>query len=502
MTVSHLLDSFWPVLALLTALSIGGIAEGAEVTPPQPYGALPTERQIEHANLETYAFLHFTVNTFTDREWGLGDEDPNVFNPTHFDPDQMVLALKSAGMKGVILTCKHHDGFCLWPTATTDHSIAHSAWMHGKGDVVKAVSEACHRHGLKFGVYLSPWDRNNPQYGQPAYVDTYRKQLTELLTHYGPIFEIWHDGANGGEGYYGGARENRSIDRRHYYGWPETWHLARELQPNACIFSDVGPDLRWVGNESGFAGETSWSTFDPVGEKNDQPAPGYVDTSVSPVGTPGGTHWIPAECDVSIRPGWFWHATEDDKVKSPAALFDLYCKSVGRGASFLLNVPPDREGRLADPDVRSLAGFGKVMRETFAENLAAGAHVSASNVRGNSRRYAAGNLLSETPSAFWATDDSSTTPSAEIDLKSEKTFDLIRLREPIQYGQRVAEFAIDAWKDGAWAEVGHATTIGSCRILSLAQPVTTEKLRLRVISCPVAPLLYDLGLYKSAPGAR
>ncbi len=498
MTLFHLINQTCPLLASIAFSGLASCALGGTVTPPAPYGTLPSKRQIEHAKLETYAFLHFTVNTFTDREWGLGDEDPDVFNPTRFDPDQIVLALKAAGMKGAILTCKHHDGFCLWPTATTDHSIAHSKWKNGKGDVVAEISAACKRHGLKFGVYVSPWDRNNAHYGKPEYVDIYRKQLTELLTHYGPLFEIWHDGANGGDGYYGGAHETRSIDRRHYYGWPQTWSMARELQPDACIFSDIGPDLRWVGNESGYAAETSWSTFDPVGEKNDEPAPGYVNTEFSPGGTPHGNHWIPAECDVSIRPGWFWHESENGKVKSPTELFDLYCKSVGRGASFLLNVPPDREGRLSDPDVRSLADFGKALKSTFARNLAASAKVSASNVRGNANSYSARNLLATNEGSYWATDDTAVAPTAEIDLGGEKTFDLIRLREPIQLGQRVEGFSVDAWKEGAWSEVAKSTTIGSCRIVRLSQPITTHKVRIRINSCPTAVLLNGFGLYRSA----
>lgn len=487
-----------PIYLSLATLALVALAAfvGADSTAPAPFGALPSKRQVEHAKLETYAFLHFTVNTFTDREWGNGDEDETVFNPTDFDADQIVLALKAAGMKGAILTAKHHDGFCLWPTKTTEHNISRSPWRGGHGDVVKEIAEACKRHGLHFGVYLSPWDRNNALYGKPQYVGLYRRQLVELMTQYGPLFEIWHDGANGGHGYYGGANEDRAIDRKTYYGWPTTWEIVRELQPNACVFSDIGPDLRWVGNEDGFAGETSWATFDPQGRDHDEAAPGYVLEEFSPQGTQHGKHWLPAECDVSIRPGWFWHAAENGKVKSPVKLFDLYCKSVGRGASMLLNVPPDRRGRLDTPDVVSLKEFGEVIRDTFQTNLAAHATVSASNERG--RAYAGKNLLSTSPNHYWATDDAVTTPTAEIDLGEPKTFDLIRLREPIQLGQRVESFAVDAWLNNGWSEIGAATTIGSCRLIRLGQAVTASKLRLRITGSPVCVLLYDFGVFKQS----
>ncbi len=474
------------------------MANQGSVTPPAPYGSVPSPRQLDHAKLETYAFIHFTVNTFTDREWGLGNEDESVFDPSHFDADQIVLSLKAAGLKGAVLTCKHHDGFCLWPTATTSHNVSKSKWLNGKGDVVKAISDACKRHGLKFGVYVSPWDRNNAKYGKPEYVDLYRAQVTELLTHYGPIFEVWHDGANGGTGYYGGANENRSIERRTYYDWPTTWDLVRKLQPDANVFSDIGPDLRWVGNEEGHAAETSWATYDPAGLDHDAAAPGYSDYQNAPEGTPHGKQWLPAECDVSIRPGWFWHAAENGRVKSPDELFDLYTKSVGRGASLILNVPPNREGRVDDADVKSLAGFGEVLRQTFRHNLADHAHLTASNVRGNAHAFEARALLSTDPKRYWATDDAVTSGSVEIDLGGDKSFDLIRLREPIKYGQRIEAFAMDAWKDGAWKEIATATTIGNCRILKLKEAVRTSKVRLRVEKSPAAILLYGFGLYQQA----
>jgi alpha-L-fucosidase len=439
---------------LLSALAAG----------PAPYGALPSERQLAWHAMEVYSFLHFTTNTFTDKEWGYGDEDPAIFNPTAFDADAIVTALKAGGMKGVILTCKHHDGYCLWPTKTTEHSVRKSPWKGGQGDVVREISDAARRHGLKFGVYLSPWDRNAAVYGTPAYIDMYRAQLRELLTNYGPIFEVWHDGANGGDGYYGGAREKRKIDNTTYYDWPNTWALTRQLQPGAVIFSDVGPDIRWVGNEKGFANETCWATFEPVGTKGGPGSPGDVDTRQSGTGTRGGSKWLPAECDVSIRPGWFWHEKENDRVKSPAELLDLYFKSVGRGASFLLNVPPDRRGLLHENDVASLKGFGELLRGTFRNKL-----VDAKTVDG-AQEF---NLSFGRPAAVRT----------------------IRLRENLRLGQRVEGFELDAWLSGTWQSIARGTSIGSCRLIRLPDPITTGKVRLRITKSPVPPALSEVAIF-------
>src|SRR3954468_11426865 len=260
-------------IAVVTSLLITAVPLGA--APPEPFGPVPSDRQIDWHALEVYGFLHFTVNTFTNREWGPGDEPDDVFNPTDFDADQIVRVAKEGGLRGLVLTAKHHDGFCLWPSAYTKHSVKFSKWRDGKGDVVREIADACHRHGLKFGVYLSPWDRNHADYGRPEYLTYYRNQLRELLTNSGEIFEVWFDGANGGEGYYGGARERRTIDNRTYYDWANTWKIVRELQPNACMFSDAGPDVRWVGNEDGVAGETCWATLTGAGF-----APGRSDARV------------------------------------------------------------------------------------------------------------------------------------------------------------------------------------------------------------------------------
>jgi len=479
---------------LFLATPLAGVGFAA-VPPPAPYGALPSERQLRWHQMEVYSFLHFTTNTFTDKEWGYGDESPSVFNPTAFDADAIVKALKAGGVTATILTCKHHDGYCLWPTKTTEHCVRNSTWMSGKGDVVRAISDAARRHGLKFGVYLSPWDRNNPSYGKADYVKIYRDQLTELLTNYSDIYEVWHDGANGGDGFYGGAREKRTIDKHSYYDWPTTWELVRKLQPNAVIFSDVGPDIRWVGNEKGFANETSWATYDPVGANGGPASPGDSRSKDGLTGHRNAKHWLPAECDVSIRKGWFWHEKENSTVKQPRELMDLYYKSVGRGASFLLNIPPDRRGLLHEIDVKALAGFGTALHATFAKNLAAKARLTATNVRGNSKDYAAKNLLDGNRTTYWATDDAVKTAEVTLDLGRPATFNVIRLREAIQLGQRIDAVALDQWKDGNWAEFAKATSIGNCRLIRTAENVTTSKLRLRITEAAASPALTEFGVY-------
>ena len=482
-----------------SALTLGcAWANADSASPPAPYGALPSEIQVRWQRMEINAFLHFTVNTFTGKEWGYGDEDPSVFNPTDFEPDAIVAALKAAGMQGVILTCKHHDGFCLWPTETTEHCIRNSRWKDGKGDVVRDVSDAARRHGLKFGVYLSPWDRNNPAYGKPAYIPTYRQQLTELLTRYGPIFEVWFDGANGGDGYYGGAREKRIIDKHTYYDWPQTWALVRKLQPAAVRFSDAGPDARWVGNEKGIAGETCWATYDPVSEDGGPAAPGNILASASNTGTLHGAHWMPAECDVSIRPGWFWHEAENSQVKTPEALTDLYFKSVGRGANLLLNVPPNRRGLLSQEDVNSLAGFHQRLQKIFQNNLAAGARLRASNVRRDSYRYGPQNLVDGNAASYWATDDAAHTPEVVADFGRTAKFNVVRLREAIQLGQRIEAIALDAWRQGSWTQVAQATSIGSCRLIRLDAAIETSRCRLRITQSPVCIALSEFGVFYDA----
>ena len=447
--------------------------------------------------METYAFLHFTVNTFTDREWGSGDEDPSVFHPTAFDADAIVSVLKAGGMKGVILTCKHHDGFCLWPTRTTEHCIRNSAWHRGMGDVVKEISEAARREGLKFGVYVSPWDRNHPEYGRPEYANVYRAQLRELLTEYGPLFEVWHDGANGGDGYYGGAREKRLIDRRTYYDWPHTWELVRTLQPDAVIFSDAGPDLRWVGNEDGIAPETCWATFRPEAEEGGSGFPGDVQTRYSGEGSRRGGVWMPAECDVSIRPGWFWHEKENAAVKTPRQLMGLYLQSVGHGAALLLNLPPDRRGLIHERDAASLAAFGRNLRSTFDTNLIARASVRASDSRaGYPPRY----LLDGRRDTYWATQGQVKEAGLTFEMARPVRFDLIQLREEIRLGQRIEAFSVDAWIGGEWSEIARGTSVGSCRIIRTNSVMETSRVRLRIARSAACIALREFGLYLDRAG--
>ena len=465
-------------------------------TSRRPYGAVPSERQMAWSELEFYNFLHFSVNTFTDREWGYGDEDPAVFNPTAFDPDGIAETLKKAGSKGFILTCKHHDGFCLWPTATTDHSIKRSPYKNGKGDIVRELSEAAHRHGMKFGVYLSPWDRNQASYGTAKYIEIYRRQMRELLSNYGPIFEIWHDGANGGDGYYGGAREKRIIDKLHYYDWPHTWALERRLQPGAALFSDVGPDVRWVGNEKGVAGETCWATYTPHSPSGGPGSPGDVIASESTAGTRDGKYWMPAECDVSIRPGWFFHPSENGKVKTSAELFQLYLDSVGRGASFLLNIPPDRRGQLFETDAASVVEFGKRVQHTFSDNLAKRASAKANDTRAHGV-HALERLVDGRRETYWAAAEGAKTASLMFDFAQPVRFDFARLREYTPLGQRIGSFTIEAWGDGVWSRIAQGTSVGIGRIVRLAKPTETNRVRLSLESA-AAPALSEFGLYAAA----
>jgi alpha-L-fucosidase len=479
-------------LALPCVLAAGaGAAE-----PPAPYGPVPSARQLRWHELELYGFLHFSVNTFTDREWGYGDEAPATFDPTDFDADQIVAAAEAGGLRGLILTAKHHDGFCLWPSKLTAHSVKNSNWRSGGGDVVKEISEACRRRGLAFGVYLSPWDRNHADYGKPAYLDYYRGQLRELLTGYGTISEVWFDGAHGGDGYYGGAREKRTIDRRSYYDWPRTWQIVRELQPDAMMFSDGGPDVRWVGNERGVAGDPSWATLN-----RDDFAPGQADTKRLNSGDRPGTHWLPAECDVSIRPGWFYHPAEDAKVKTPLELLDLYYKSVGRGASFLLNLPPDRRGRIHENDERALRGLRRLLDATFGVDLAGGARASASNVRGGDARFAPANVIDGARESYWATDDAVTTPELTLELPRPATFNAVSLREHLPLGQRVEGWALDAWTDAAWREFAIGTSIGSRRLWR-GDDQTAQRVRLRITKSPVSPAISELALHREPAEAR
>jgi alpha-L-fucosidase len=474
---------FTGIFLLLSACS-------TRVAPPEPVLPVPTEAQLRWHEMEMNAFIHFTTNTFTDREWGLGNEKPQIFNPTELDADQWATVPKSAGFKGIILTCKHHDGFCLWPSKYTDHDVESSPYKGGNGDVVREVADACRRHGLKFGVYLSPWDRNHPAYGTPEYINYYREQLRELFTNYGDIFEMWFDGANGGDGYYGGKYEVRRIDGSTYYDWPTTLDLVRSLQPDVLFFSDAGPSLRWCGNEQGIGGETNWNTITP-----DTLYPGKPDIGdLLNTGSPDGTHWIPAEVNTSIRPGWFYHAKEDSLVKTPEKLFDIYLTSVGRGSTLLLNVPPDSRGLIHEQDVAVLKKWRALLDSAFKTNLAANAKATADHYRGRSHLYAPGNVTDGDKETYWATDDDRRQGQIDIDLGGNKTVSFVVLQEYIRLGQRVKRFTIYVRRGNEWTRVGDGTTIGYKRILQI-DPVQTDAVRITIEEAKACPTLSSVEVY-------
>ena len=458
-------------------------------TPPGPVMPVPSERQLAWNDLEYYAFIHFNMNTFSNMEWGFGDEDPDLFNPTELDCRQWARICKEAGMKGIILTAKHHDGFCLWPTATTEHSVKSSSWKNGEGDVVRELADACEEYGLKLGLYLSPWDRNNPEYGNEKYIEIFRDQLRELMTNYGEVFEVWFDGANGGTGYYGGANEERRIDRKTYYDWQNTRQIVRDLQPMACLFSDAGPDVRWIGNEEGWAPETNWSPL-----RRDEFYPGSPNYLELRSGHEDGTHWVPAEVNVSIRPGWYYHPYEDHKVKTLPQLIDVYYNSIGRNGSLLINFPVDTRGLIHEKDEEQILKLAEAIKSDFSNNLAAGKKAEATNVRGNSKTYKAANVTDDDPDSYWATDDGVIQASLTIDLGEETTFNRFLVQEDIRLGQRIKAFSVEAYINNKWEEIDSQTTIGRKRILRLPE-TTASKVRFKVKDSKACPVITKIGIY-------
>lgn len=459
--------------------------------PPEPYGPVPSDRQLAWHQMEYYMFVHFTVNTFTDKEWGFGDEAESVFKPSELDCRQWANIAREAGMKGIIITAKHHDGFCLWPSKYTEHSVKNSGWKNGSGDVLMELRKACDEYGLKLGVYLSPWDRNSSFYGKPEYITYYRNQLEELLTNYGDIFEIWFDGANGGDGYYGGARENRTIDRKIYYDWENTHRIVRELQPMAVMFSDAGPDIRWVGNESGMGSLTNWCLL-----KKDEMYPGGDFASILGEGHEDGNYWVPAEVDVSIRPGWFYHQSQDSLVRTPENLMELYYSSVGRNSNLLLNVPPDRRGILHENDIKSLLDFRKMLDKEFASDLAKGKDIHATSGRGI--KYKASYINDGNPETYWAASDKKRAADIIIDLGSETEVNRIIMQEYIRLGQRVIEYKVSAWVNGDWTDIAGGTTIGY-KIIRRFPVVSTSKIKVTISKSKACPIISNIELYRS-PG--
>jgi len=478
------------ILFSLLLMAFSSCTKSPEVRAPSIVGPTPSESQLAWHEMETNAFIHFTTNTFTGKEWGYGDESPAIFAPTAFDAGQWITALKEAGFKGVILTCKHHDGFCLWPSKYTEHSVKNSPFKNGQGDVVKEVAEACKKEGLKFGIYLSPWDRNRTDYGSPAYIEYYRNQLEELFSTYGPVFEMWFDGANGGDGYYGGAREQRKINGATYYDWPTTLNLVREMEPNILFFSDAGPGVRWVGNERGIAGETNWNTISPDTLFAGKPK---IEKLLNE-GHENGSAWIPAEVDVSIRPGWFYHAEEDTLVKSAEKLFEIYLTSVGRGSTLLLNVPPDKRGLIHENDLKALKEWKALLDREFKQNFALNAKAKATNSRGNLDVFSPIHLTDESKETYWATDDDITVASVEIQLDQVRPVKYILLQEYIKLGQRIKAFTVESWINNAWVPLTKGTTIGYKRILRV-DSVQTNKIKVNITSAKACPLISNIEIY-------
>jgi len=456
---------------------------------------VPSARQLRWQELELTAFFHFGINTFTNREWGDGKEDISLFNPTDMDADQWVKTVKDAGFKQVIITAKHHDGFCLWPSKYTQHSVKNTPWKEGKGDVVKEVSIACKKYGIGFGVYLSPWDRNAAFYGDTKeYNEYFINQLTELLTQYGKVDEVWFDGANG-EG------PNGKKPDYHFNDW---YKLIRKLQPSAVI-AVMGPDVRWVGTESGEGRLTEWSVVPADAQMQEAIASGsQKDLTFAPQGNmmandlgsreklmqAKGLVWYPAETDVSIRPGWFYHPAEDSLVKTPESLMNIYLSSVGRNSVLLLNIPPDTKGQLNKNDVENLLGFGKLRKKTFENNLAKGASVKGLTAKITTLLLDAKNTTS------YAGSNTDTTTTLEFNLSGTKTFDILLLQENIRVGQRVEKFVLETWQNNDWKKITEGTTVGYKRIIQFPA-VAAAKVRLRILASRLNPLIAEFGLYKS-----
>lgn len=457
-----ILAAFFAVFAFTSCVEKNNIA---------PCGPLPTEDQIALQDMEMYAFIHYSLNTYTDQEWGFGNEDPSLFNPECLDVKQWVKTCKGAGMKGIIFTAKHHCGFCMWPSEYTEYSVKNSPWKEGQGDVVKELEKACREEGLRFAVYLSPWDRNHAEYGREEYVTYFRNQLRELLTNYGDIYEVWFDGANGGDGWYGGANETRKIDRLTYYQWGETYDMIRELQPHCIIWNDGADrrgDLRWVGTEAGNIGHKNWSLMSSTKD------PEWADLHY---GMEDGDVWVPGETNTSIRPGWFYHTYEDAHVKSLSKLMDTYYKSVGRNSTLLLNFPVMPNGLISPIDSARGVAFSTMVNQIFKNNLAEGIKPKV-----------------EADTIF------------TLDLKEPKTFNRFMASEDIRLGQRVKKFSLEALVNNEgkeeWVSLSDELadwgdgleTIGRKRIICFPT-ISASKVRMTINDSKAIPVISDLGVY-------
>lgn len=455
----------------------------------------PSKRQIEWQKTEFYAFIHFGINTFTDREWGFGKEDPRIFNPEEFDTDQWARACKSAKMRGIIITAKHHDGFCLWPSAYTGHSVKSSDWRGGKGDIVKELSESCRKYGLKFGIYLSPWDRHEESYGDSErYNDFFVNQLTELLTNYGELFTVWFDGACG-EGKNG---------KTQIYDWERYYSIIRKYQPNACI-NVCGPDVRWCGNEAGICRESEWSVVSAQLIDNERTASlsqkaddGVFickhDTQDSDLGSrekvidEAKLAWYPAEVNTSIRPGWFYHESQDDQVRSVQELKDIYICSVGGNATFLLNIPPDRRGLFHENDVKALEAFGKELDKMFSNNVL---------ILSNLTNIHSGilNVIDGNENTFWASNANETSPSLIFEFKEQTRINLVELCENIQNGQRIESFSVDIRSNGTWKNVFKGTVIGYKKICRFESVGLIDAVKVTITESRWIPELTSIKAY-------
>ena len=437
----------------------------------------PNNYQLAWHDMEYYLFVHFGPNTFTGKEWGEGIEPEDIFNPTELDCKQWCRIAKAAGAKGIIITAKHHDGFCIWPSKFSKHTVRESKWKNGKGDVLRELSNACKQYGLKFGVYLSPWDRNHPDYGTNKYNGVFVNMMKEIIKNYGPIWEMWWDGANG-EGPNG---------KKQIYNWRLFENTMRSIAPQTVIFSDIGPDIRWVGNENGFAGKTNWNLLDTAGFKRGEGAP---PNDTLQEGNYWGKNWIPAECDVSIRPGWFYHKEEDTKVKPPHQLFELYLKSVGRGANLLLNVPPDERGLINGNDSTALLEFKKLREDNFNTNLALKARgelhykgiIYFTNKLTDNNTATSETIPDYKQGVFW------------IKLKQEEKINCIVLQEAIDKGQQISRAKISLINGSQPVENLNITTVGHKRIITFPAQLVSA-IRIQIEDAKAAPFLSEVGVY-------